>query len=59
VREYSPSPHDNARRDVDLIPSDWHQNSAVPEIADGEVSTDRLNRVVRQRSTEVGNPPDL
>src|SRR5215469_17902361 len=28
---YSPSPHDNA-------PSDWHQNSVVPEIADDEVS---------------------
>ena len=27
-----------------MIPSDWHQSSAVSEIADGEVSTDRLRR---------------
>jgi hypothetical protein len=28
-----------------MIPSDWHQNSAVPEIADDEVSSDRLRRI--------------
>jgi len=31
-----------------MIPSDWHQNSAVPEIADDEVSAMTAYRASRQ-----------
>jgi hypothetical protein len=30
-----------------MIPSDWHQNSAVPEIADDRVSAMTLSGAVR------------
>jgi len=43
-----------------MIPSDWHQNSAVPEIADDEVSAMtayRTRRSSNRSGIEVSTKP--
>jgi hypothetical protein len=55
---YSPSPmtmHDPVAMLI-MIPSDWHQNSTVPETADDELGNDRLRRETIAAIRSSGGP---